>query len=112
VQLLKSVRAKLITANGHQHARRIIVSGTFCALLAACTTTKTVPVPTPVEVPGPTVYVPVPEQLLTCDDTGEPPALGQPLGDLFAWAQRTRGAILVCRANMAEIGKLGTAAGK
>jgi hypothetical protein len=75
--------------------------------LAACTTTKTVEVPMPVPVPGPTRYVPVPEQLLTCDDTGEPPKVGQPLGDLFAWAQRTRGAILVCRANMAEIGKLG-----
>jgi hypothetical protein len=75
--------------------------------LAACGTTKIVEVPKPVPVPGPTQYVPVPEQLLTCDDTGEPPALGQPLGELFAWAQRTRGSILVCRANMAEIGKLG-----
>jgi hypothetical protein len=106
MRILKSVRAKLITANGHQHARRIIVSGTLCALLAACTTTKTVEVPMPVPVPGPTVYIPVPEQLLTCDDTGEPPKVGQPLGDLFAWAQRTRGAILVCRVNMAEIGRL------
>jgi hypothetical protein len=71
--------------------------------LAACTTTKTVPVPTPVPVPGPVQYVPVPDALTRCEDTGEPPALGQPLGELFAWAQRTRAASVACAGKMAEI---------
>ena len=71
--------------------------------LTACTTTRTVPVPTPVPVPGPTVYVPVPSELTQCEDTGEPPKQGQPLGELFAWAQRTRAAQLVCVGKMSEI---------
>jgi hypothetical protein len=88
------------------NTNRLLISVGLVVALAACTTTKTVEVPMPVTVPGPTQYVPVPEPLLTCDDTGEPPKVGQPLGELFAWAQRTRGAILVCRANMGEIGRL------
>lgn len=71
--------------------------------IAGCTTTRTVPVPTPVPVPGPIQYVPVPAELLTCQDTGPPPAKGAPLGDLFAWAQRTRAEMTKCQANLAEI---------
>ena len=77
------------------------------AFLPGCTTTQTVPVPTPVPVPGLTQYVPVPAELLTCEDTGPPPGKGQPLGDLFAWAQRTRAAAVECRARMGEIRGLG-----
>lgn len=76
-------------------------------LLAACTTTKTVPVPHPVLVEGPPVYLPIPDELLSCDDTGEPPALGQPLGEVFAWVHRTRAAAVSCQAKLAEIGALG-----
>ena len=79
----------------------------LCITLAGCTTTRTVPVPTPVPVPGPTVYVPVPAELTQCEDTGPPPAKGQPLGDLFAWAQRTRAALDECRARMEQIRGLG-----
>ena len=77
------------------------------AFLPGCTTTQTVPVPTPVPVPGPTQYVPVPAELLTCEDTGPPPGKGQPLGDLFAWAQRTWPALTECRAKMEQIRALG-----
>jgi len=74
--------------------------------LAGCTTTRTVEVPVPVNVPGPVQYVPIPAELLVCEDTGEPPGLGQPLGELFAWAQRTRAALGQCRANVAEVASL------
>ena len=76
-------------------------------LLAACTTTKTVPVPQPVIVEGPTRYIPVPAELTTCADTGEPPDVGQPLGELFAWAQRTRAASVECLGRVGEIRRLG-----
>ncbi|MFO1394727.1 MAG: hypothetical protein U1F09_13260 [Steroidobacteraceae bacterium] len=72
-------------------------------VLAGCGTTRTVPVPTPVSVPGPTQYVPVPAELLTCEDTGPPPGKGAPLGDLFAWAQRTWPALTECRAKMEQV---------
>lgn len=75
-------------------------------VLAGCSTTRTVEVPIPVNVPGPVQYVPVPAALLVCEDTGEPPGLGQPLGELFAWAQRTRAALSQCRANAEEVGRL------
>ena len=76
-------------------------------VLAGCTTTRTVPVPTPVPVPGPTQYVPVPAELLTCEDTGPPPGKGQPLGDLFAWAQRTRAAAVECQGKLEQARALG-----
>ena len=72
------------------------------AFLPGCTTTQTVPVPTPVPVPGLTQYVPVPAELLTCEDTGPPPGKGAPLGDLFAWAQRTRAAAVDCQARLEQ----------
>lgn len=74
---------------------------------AGCTTTRTVPVPMPVSIPGPTQYVPVPAELLTCDDTGPPPAKGAPLGDLFAWAQRTRAAAVECQGRLEQARGLG-----
>lgn len=78
-------------------------------LLAGCACQpEQVAVPTPVPVPGPTVYVPVPAELTECTDTGEPPAVGHPLGELFAWAQATRAATVECRARMAEIRALAT----
>lgn len=73
-------------------------------LLSACTTT--VPVQVPVEVPGPTRYIEIPTQLLTCEDTGPPPAKGAPLGDLFAWAQRTRAASVECQGRLGEVRSL------
>jgi hypothetical protein len=89
------------------NTNRLLIAVGLVVALAACTTTKTVEVPMPVPVPGPTQYVPVPEQLLTCDDTGEPPKVGQPLGDLFAWAQRTRAAVVGCQGKLEQIRSLG-----
>jgi hypothetical protein len=76
--------------------------------LAGCSTTRTVEVPIPVNVPGPVQYVPVPAALLECEDTGEPPKKGVPLGELFAWAQRTRAASVACIGKMGEIKGLAT----
>lgn len=77
------------------------------AFLPGCTTTEHVPIPTPVPVPGPTQYVPIPAELLTCEDTGPPPPKGAPLGDLFAWAQRTRAAAVECRGKLEQARALG-----
>lgn len=85
---------------------RVLIAAA-CALLAACAPTRTVQVQSPVIVPGPTQYVPVPAELLACEDTGPPPPKGAPLGDLFAWAQRTRAASVECRAKMEQIRALG-----
>lgn len=76
-------------------------------VLSACTTTRTVPVPTPVPVPGPTQYVPIPAELLTCEDTGPPPAKGAPLGELFAWAQRARAAAMECQGKLQQARGIG-----
>ena len=90
---------------------RVIIFGAaavgICISLAGCTTTETVPVPTPVPVPGLTQYVPVPAELLTCEDTGPPPPKGAPLGDLFAWAQRTRSAAVECQGKLEQARALG-----
>lgn len=85
---------------------RVLIAAA-CTLLAACAPTRTVQVQSPVIVPGPTQYVPVPAELTQCEDTGPPPSKGQPLGDLFAWSQRTRAASVECRAKMEQIRALG-----
>ena len=77
------------------------------AFLPGCSTPRPTPVPVPVPVPGPTQYVPVPAELLTCEDTGPPPPKGAPLGDLFAWAQRTRAAAVECQGKLEQARALG-----
>lgn len=74
----------------------------ICISITACSTTHTVPVPTPVPVPGPTQYVPIPAELLTCEDTGPPPVKGQPLGELYSWARQVRTEAIMCQARLAE----------
>ena len=77
-------------------------------LLSACGTTHTVPVPTPIVVPGPTQYVPVSVELLTCaPDLGPYPVKGDPVGDAYAWMPQAWAAIEKCRANMEQIKGLG-----
>lgn len=82
----------------------VTLGGIVC--ISACTTT--VPVQVPVEVPGPTRYMPIPAELLTCDELaalGAPPEKGRPVGDLLSWARSADTAIGIC------LGKLEQARG-
>ena len=89
-----------------------LATAAFCLALSACTTTRTVEVPVPVNVPGPVQYVPIPPELLACEDTGDPPSVGQTLAELYGWARRTRAATVECEAKREEIRRLMDAAGK
>ena len=85
-----------------------LAAASICLSLAGCACEpEQIAVPTPVPVPGPVQYVPIPAALTQCDDTGEPPAVGQPLGELFAWAQRTRAASLACQGKLEELRQIG-----
>lgn len=76
-------------------------------LLAACQTQQRIEVPVPVEVPGPTRYVPVPDELTRCEDAGPYPPKGAATGELLRWAQRARAAAVDCQAKLQQIRHLG-----
>lgn len=106
LQIQRSPGSLIIRAVIHWCAMRHLTLLPIILLAGCACQPEQVAVPTPVPVPGPTVYLPIPAELLACDDTGPPPAVGQPLGELFAWAQRTRAASVECQARLAEIHRL------